>query len=233
MSNPIALSWSRISSYRQCPMQFEAKYISKTYPDEGDNPAFEKGTRIHKQLEDYINWKRRKGEGIDPPKLGVEASNAKKLIDNYFNAYSPSAINAEKQIAINMAWEECDWFDTPDVVKFRGIMDMIVFESPTKMSIIDFKSGKVRPYDEDFGQLHLSATIMFELFPKIETITCAYLFVEHKQTIKEVFERSECHNKNKAHFEMEYLEINEDDSFEAKKNKYCFFCGIKSSCKYG
>lgn len=231
MSEPIALSWSRISAYRQCPKQFKSKYIDKDYPEDDDNPAFEKGTRIHKQLEDYILWKKANlDEG--EPRLGVEASTAKPIIDSYFNKLVPDNIHAEKQVAINQSWSKCDWFDKPDIVKFRGIMDMLVFESKSKLTIIDFKSGKVRDYDEEFGQLHLSATIMFELFPEVQTITCAYLFVEHKQTIRQTFERKN-HKRNKAHFDKEYLEINEDSEFEPSKNKYCYFCAIKRDCQYG
>lgn len=228
MSN-IPLSWSRISVYRQCPSQFEAKYLTKTYPDEGDNPAFIKGTEVHKQLENYINWKK---TAKKEPSLGKIAINVKPIIDSYFNRIPKDAISAEKQLALNHEWKECGWFDSTKIVKWRGILDMLVISAKDKLVLIDFKTGKVRPYVDDRGQLHLSAAMLFELYPDIQRITSAYLFAEHKETNQVVFKRDD-HAKNKAAFDVEWLQINEDKEFEPKKNQYCYFCGIKEDCIYG
>ena len=225
----IPLSWSRISGYRQCPRQFYAKNISKEYPDESDNPAFKKGNEVHKQLEDYINW--RKGNGKEPS-LGEIAGNVKPIIDRYFNTVDKSCINAEKQIAIGHDYKQCDWFDNLDTVKWRAILDMLIFPKPNECHINDFKTGKVRAYSEDLGQLHLSSMLIFELFPEVDTIKNAYLFAEHKQTDSHIFLRKD-HPRIKASFDKEWLIINEDKNFDPIKNSYCYFCGIKDDCIYG
>jgi len=224
----IALSWSRISNYRQCPRQFEAKYISKIWPDESNNPAFEKGNRIHKQLEEYILFK--KGKGAEPV-VGREAKTAIPLINDYFEKYEADNIDAEMQLALDFDWNETSWYGPTDIVKFRGIIDMVILEGDTAI-VIDWKSGKVRPYEDEKGQLHLTASYIFELYPHVETIEIAYIFVEHKKRIKVDFKRSE-HKANKASFDLEYAQINEDEEFAAKKNTYCFFCSIKEDCEYG
>lgn len=229
----IPLSWSRLSVYRQCPQQFEAKYITKEYPDESDNPAFEKGSRIHKQLEDYINWKKGKGK---EPSLCAEAKNVLPIIDSYFKRINSQAISAEKQLALNHDWKACGWFDNTSIVKWRGIIDMIVLMRKNHLHLIDFKTGKVRPYADDRGQLHLTAAMLFELYPDVEQITTAYLFVEHKVTDQTTFHRKD-HAKNKAAFDVEWLQVNEDKEFTAKKNQYCFWCALSKSkqgdCVYG
>jgi RecB family exonuclease len=231
MSKPlIALSWSRLSQYRQCPTQFEAKYISKSYPDEGDNPAFAKGTRVHKQLEDYINFK--KGILTVEPKPGKIASSVLPIIDMYFNKFSKDSIFAEQQLALDHNWNDTEWFGKPDQVKFRGIVDMVIFESTTQCTVIDFKTGKYRKYEEDFGQLHMTASFLFELYQDIQDIKTVYLFAEHKKKIVVSFNRSE-HSAIKAKFNVEYLQVNEDEEFLPTKNKYCFFCAIKEDCIYG
>lgn len=226
----IPLSWSRIAVYRQCPAQFEAKYITKTYPDESDNPSFIKGNEVHKQLENYINW--RKGVLTKQPSLGSIAKNVKPIIDSYFNNNIQDCISAEKQLALGHDWTECGWFDPADIVKWRGILDMLVVPRKDRLVLIDFKTGKVRPYEEERGQLHLSSAMLFELYPDVQQITCAYLFAEHKQTSQVVFQRKD-HDKNKAAFDVEWHTINEDKEFEPKKNKFCYFCGIKTECIYG
>lgn len=220
------LSWSRISVYRQCPKQYQAKFLTKTYPDDSNNPAFVKGSEIHKQLELYII---RKKEGSGEPALCKEAQNVKPIIDHFFTYVEPDNIFAERQIAVNQDWQQVDWFGAN--IKYRCIIDMLVVLA-NKLVVLDFKSGKVRDYDDPLGQLHLTATILFELFPDIDEIECAYLFVEHKQTIKETFTRAQ-HNATKAKFSVEYLEINADTEYLPVKNKYCYFCGIKQGCQYG
>lgn len=225
----IPLSWSRVSVYRQCPSQFEAKYITKEYPDESDNPAFAKGTEVHKQLEDYINWRK---SGKKEPSLGKIAKNVQPIIDSYFKNVLPESISAEIQLAIDHKWEKCDWFANTNTVKWRGILDMLVLMRKDRIVLIDFKTGKVRPYADERGQLHLSAAMLFELYPDVQQITSAYLFAEHKQTDQTVFQRKD-HAKNKAAFDVEWQVINEDTEFTPKKNQYCYFCGIKSDCMYG
>ncbi|RKY42301.1 MAG: hypothetical protein DRP85_03180 [Candidatus Makaraimicrobium thalassicum] len=225
----IALSWSRLSNYRQCPDQFAAKYIRKDYPDEGDNPAFVKGTKIHTQLEEYILFM--KGEKKKPV-MGAISRGVVPLINWYFSAYGADSIFAEQQLALDHKWKETSWFGKPKDVKFRGIIDMVIFETPEVMTVIDFKSGKFRAYDEEFGQLHMTAAYLFELYPEIQTVKSLYLFVEHKRKIEVIFERAD-HKKTKARFDLEYIEVNEDEEFAPKKNKFCFFCLIKEDCKYG
>lgn len=230
MTNKLyALSWSRISNYRQCPKQFAAKYIDKTYPDESDNPAFAKGTKVHKQLEDYILFLKKEG---DEPTTGKIATNVLPIINSYFDKFPAAQIFAEKQISLDHDWASTTWFGSPADVKFRGIMDMLVFESETELTIIDFKTGKVRPYDDDLGQLHMMASFMFELYPYIQVVKAVYLFAEHKKKSAQTFLRED-HKKTKASFDIEYIEVNEDTEFEARKNQYCYFCGIKQDCEYG
>ena len=229
MSQAIPLSWSRLGTYRTCPRQFESKYLSKTYPEDKDNPAFIKGSAIHKQLENYILWK--KDPTLEEPQIGKEAKNAIPIIDNLFDTLDADNIYAERQLAVDLDWKQCDWFDSPDVIKYRAIIDMLAVGGD-HVSIIDFKTGKVRPYDEDFGQLHLTATIIFHLMPSVSRITCAYLFVEHKQTIKVDFHRDDL-DKLRAKFDVDYITVNQDTEFEPSKNRYCHWCAIKKECRFG
>jgi len=230
MAIPIPLSWSRINVFRNCPKQFEAKYISKDYPDESDNPNFARGNKIHKQLEEYVLFK--KGKLNSAPLLSAEGRNGSKIIESILTVVTPDKIEPERQIALDHDWEPVSWFSKPNDVRFRGIIDLLVFESPTSITIIDWKTGKVRDYDEDYGQLHLTASFLFELYPDVLTIDSKYCFVDHKQTVSKRFVRED-HKSVKAKFDIEYIEVNEVEDFSPKKNSYCFFCMIKKDCKYG
>ena len=137
----IALSFSRLSDYEACPLKFKQKYIDKTFPDDSDNPAFVRGNKIHSQLEEYILYKI--SSEADAPTMSTITQKAVPLIEKIFTSCK-GRMFPEKQIAVNQDWELCTWFDKPDVVKYRAIIDFLAFMSETELLIGDWKSGKVR-----------------------------------------------------------------------------------------
>lgn len=220
----IALSYSRLSDYESCPLKFKAKYIDKDYPDDSNNPAFAKGNAVHSQLENYINYK--KADEAEAPKLGTIANNVVPIIDKLHDACDGN-IFAEKQIAVNQEWEKCDWFDPPHVVKYRAIIDMLAFVSSTELLINDFKTGKVREYEDGpTTQLKLTAVMLFSLYPKIEKITTCYLFAEHKQTVKVTFTRDQLEDL-RAPFDEAHAMVQSEKEWAYKKNRYCNWCLYK------
>lgn len=223
MKNPIALSWSRLSTYMECPMKFKAQYIDKDYPDDSDNVHFARGNRIHKQLEDYIGF--RNGD-CDMPSMSAEAQNAIPIIDNVFMKYGN--ILAERQLALDHSWVKCDWFAKPTVVKYRCIIDMLCMNDE-EVLIIDFKTGKVREYEKNHGQLHLSTAMVFSILPSIKKITNTYLFVDHKQSSSLTTMRDDMQTEV-DHFNDVYDTINGDTEFAPTKHKYCNYCLIKDKC---
>ena len=222
MNNPpIALSFSRLSDYEICPLKFKQKYIEKSYPDDSNNPAFVKGNAIHKQVEDYINWL--SSMGGKAPSMGTYTVGIVPMLEQLYKA-SNGQVYGEKQIATNQDWDRCDWFDKPHTVKYRAIIDFMVFMSPNHLILGDIKSGKFREYqDGPTTQLKLTTAMCFSLYPKIETITAAYFFVEHKKTVKVVFTRDMIEDLKKPFDEMHH-EVNTVKEWPHKKNQYCHFC---------
>ena len=54
MTTPMPLSFSRLSTFEQCPAQFDYLYVSKRVQNTM-NEASEYGDRVHKVLEAYGN----------------------------------------------------------------------------------------------------------------------------------------------------------------------------------
>jgi CRISPR/Cas system-associated exonuclease Cas4 (RecB family) len=217
----IALSFSRWSDFDQCPHKFRSKYITKSYPDDSDNPAFVKGNAIHKQLEDYVDWKH--NEDGDPPTMGQYTKAAVPMIDKLWTK-SGGRMTSEKQIAVDQDWKKCQWFDKPRIVKYRAIIDCMVFLSDEHLLIIDWKSGKVREYEDgDTTQLKLTAVIMFSLYPNIKRITTTYMFVEHKKTVPVDFTRDQLEPMREP-FDKAHHTVNTEEKWPFKKNKYCHWC---------
>jgi CRISPR/Cas system-associated exonuclease Cas4 (RecB family) len=223
----IALSFSRLSDYEQCPLKFKQKYIEKSYPDDSNNPAFAKGNAIHKQLEDYVVYLSSTDKDNKPSMTTVTQA-VTPMIDKLYTA-SNGNIFPEKQIAVDQNWEACTWFDPPHVVKYRAIIDCLVFLNDEELLIIDWKSGKVREYEDGpTTQLKLTAVILFSLYPKIETITSSYMFVEHKKTVSVKFSRDQLEDMRAA-FDDAHKTVNLATDFPHKKNRYCNWC-LSTDC---
>lgn len=208
----IALSWSRIAVFRECPYKFKEQFITKTYPDDSNNPAFVKGKEVHDQVDKYIKHK-------DASKLGVIAKNAKDMVDGL------PGLKGELQAAVSDNWSKVDWFSKN--IMFRAIYDAVYIDG-SKAIILDWKTGKVQPYDQTRGQLHLSAAILFELNPQVDQIKSCYAFLEHEKVTANIFNRAD-HAANKAAWQLEAIAINEETEFAPKKNKYCYFC-LSTTC---
>jgi len=217
----IALSFSRLSNYEQCPRQFAAKYITKTYPDDSDNPNFVHGNNIHRQLEEAVQAKKR-GLTIEANHIQC-VQDCHTLINNLVKSYQ--YVYTEQQLCVNKDWSELDWFSRS--AYYRAILDLILIDDNfTNAFVIDWKSGKVRDYDDSpTGQLVLAACILFSLKPSLQEIEIAYMFVEHKQTIRRQYSRKNL-EKMKAPFDGKFNEVNGDKEFKPKSNQYCYFCDI-------
>jgi len=222
----IALSYSRLNTYKSCPNKFKLQYIDKAFPDDSDNPNFVRGNRVHKQLENYVMWLN-SNKTIEKPKLGREALNVLPIVDLIYESYS--TVLPEQQLAITKEWKKTGWF--AHNVYFRAILDLIAFKG-THALIVDYKTGKVRDYDGFGGQLHLNAAMLFGVDSNIMDITVAYLFADHKQTIKVHFTRDQFESF-KAHFDDYYIRVNKETMWEPKINQYCKWCpATREQCKF-
>lgn len=229
----IALSWSRLSDYNQCPLKFKMKYITKDSAfkeDESASPHLVRGKNVHKALEDYVIQKQSNGQ--IPVKISSlpEVEKAKGFADRFLNNYQ--VVIPETQIAINRNWERVEWF-SPDAY-YRAIMDMIAI-NPTDVQIIDWKTGKVRDYDggpSGKGQLHLSAAIGLSLYPNIPEVRTTYAYVDHGQTLVKKFTQDD-REELKAHFDAEHAKVNADTEFKPKVNEFCKWCpATRAQCPY-
>jgi hypothetical protein len=221
----IALSYSRLSTYEQCPNKFKLQYVDKTYKDDSDNPAFVRGSKIHKQCENYINFCKKKGT---KPSMSVEAENAVPLINGIIGNFKE--VHAEQKLSLNTKFGKCDWFSKATM--YRAILDMVAI-GDDKAVIIDFKTGKVREYDDKpTGQLHLASCFIFANYPNIQEVSTAYAFLDHKITLPKVFTRDEF-DSMKETFRGMFDKVNMEKEWTPKVNSYCHWClATKDQCKF-
>lgn len=225
MAKHIALSYSRLSQAEMCLKKFHSQYLEKSYPDEGENFFFIKGQRKHTQLEQYVLAKRQP-QMVSTLKFDDDVEEMFPMIDKLCEAMPD--FTAEQKLAVDTNFKPCGWFDSD--VMFRAIVDFRAI-SDSIMVIIDWKSGKVREYDDKpTGQLHLTAAIMFAHHPEVMEATTGYAFIEHKQMLKKVFQRGE---DLEGPFFKAFEWINSITDWAPSKNQYCKYCLLTNKeCPY-
>lgn len=228
----IALSWSRLSDYNQCPLKFRFKYLDKNAKfkeDESSSPHLVRGSNVHKALENYVVQK----TSDQPVKITslpeVEQTKpfADRLLDNY------TTVIPETQIAVNKNWERVEWFARD--AYYRAIFDLIAIR-PDHIAVIDWKTGKIRDYDggpSGKGQLHLAGGIALHLWPSVPKISTAYVYVDHKQTLAKDFTQEADRAALREHFDAEHEKVNADKEFKPKVNEFCKWCpATRDMCPY-
>lgn len=222
----IALSYSRLSTYQNCPRKFKLQYLDKAFPDDSNNPNFVRGNRVHGQLENYVMWLNA-DKSFEKPAMCAEAQNVIALINNVYEEYT--SVLPEQQLCLDKNWNKTGWYAKNAYL--RAILDVIAFK-PGKGLILDYKTGKVRDYDQYGGQLHLNAAMLFAIEPEIQIIDVAYLFVDHKQTVKVHFDRSQF-EEFKTHFIAQHVKVNSETEWNPQINQYCKWCpATKEQCPF-
>ena len=217
----LALSWSRISDYRQCPGKFKLKYIDKApnfqMKDEDKSIHLVRGQNVHKQFDDYVLAKL---AGQIPNPTMPEVIATIPLVDKIMENYN---VFPENQIAIDENFNRVEWFSKQ--AYFRVIYDLIGFGKD--LLLVDYKTGKFNDYSgsmNELGQLHMAAVIGMAIWPEYKQSSSIYVYVDHKKTIPCIFNRKESLDHMKKTLIKEHELINADTEFKMKKNKFCIWC---------
>jgi hypothetical protein len=238
----ISLSWSRLNSYNQCPLKFHLQFITKSFPDEGKSIHLVKGEQLHKQLEDYVIAKN--GGAAMPLGFSPEVRETLPYVDKLFNTYE--AVYPEAQVSCGTNWKPVEWFDKAS--KYRAIWDVVGLNTspdrPAACYIGDYKSGKIYPYGEGFGQIHLSAAIALNRFEQMNEVIGAFIYIEHKKItpIKVTRKPGVVDSNGKPvphlaqvqdHFDAEFDKVQSEVKWDPKPNDNCKWCpATKAQCKF-
>jgi len=233
----IALSWSRLSTFQQCPRKFQLQFISKSFKEEEKSIHLVKGEQLHKQLEDYVLAK----NGAQPMPLGFspEVRETLPYVDKLYANYD--SVHPESQVACDINWKPCEWFGKE--AAWRAIMDVVALR-PQTCFVGDYKSGKIYPYGDGYGQLHLSAAIALERFQDVPEINTAYIYIEHKKVtpVKVVREPGQVDAQGKpiahlaavkTYFETEFEKVQNEVKWDPRPNDNCKYCqATKGQCQF-
>lgn len=149
-----AWSPSRLATYDLCPAKLKYQAIDRL--PEPPAPALDRGTRIHKEAEEYVT-----GSG----KVTEDLQGVRGELKRLRAAYRRGKVRVEQGLAFDQRWKPVDWFDPK--VWLHCKID-VVEEAPSRkekktlvkvLRITDWKSGKnnARDSDKHADQLNLYA----------------------------------------------------------------------------
>ena len=221
MTKVMPLSFSRLSTFEQCPAQFDYLYVSKRVANQS-NEHSEYGDRVHKVLE-------AKGKGtLDEGALSAEEKITLEkwgpIVDRITSQSGDKYF--EHQMAVNRNLQPVGWF-APDVW-IRSIADVLVVDGATAYCL-DYKTGKVK---ENPTQLQLFAAMVFRHFPKVETVKTSFVWLKFDEVTNSRYERRFLDALWRA-LEPRFTKVQdviELGVFETKPSGLCPWCAAKDIC---
>jgi len=226
-----AWSFSRYNDYRQCPAKFKYKHLLKL-PEPGSE-ALDRGAAIHTLAEEFIRGQHARLP-IELATFDDELKALKKLYKK-----DPSAVIVEDNWAMTRGWERTEW-NNWNLCWVRIKLDCAVFESPTRMRIRDWKTGKLRSelHEEYLEQLSLYALAALLLYPELEEVCPELDYLDLGLVYPETqlrYTRSDV-SRLQATWEKRVAPMFKDKAFAPRVNDKCRFChyraGNQGPCKY-
>ena len=223
-------SFSRYSDYKQCPLKAKYKHVDRI--KEPGNEAMDRGSAIGKMAELYIRGKKKK--------LAPELSKFKDLFKELAAQFKkkPGSMVVEDTWAFRKDWSPTKWDDWAGC-HLRVKMDCGRLLSATKMDLIDFKTGKYRPEQNDdyMEQLELYALSALVLNPQIEEVVPRLVYLDLGIIHPEpggpdhvVYTRKDV-PKLKSLWDKRTRKMLLDRSFAPKPNSKCHWCWYGQSKK--
>lgn len=216
MQSKTPLSYSRLSTFEQCPQKFDYLYITKNIQDMGNEHTIY-GNRVHESLEKY-------GKTGDVDELTAETREWKGLVDGILSKEGDK--HFEYQMAIDQDEKTCDWFDSN--VWLRSIADVLVIDGD-KAYCFDWKTGKVR---DNPTQLQLFSCMIMLHFPQVNEVKTAFVWLKYGQITDVTYQRKHLSllwNGLTTRFAavQDAVEIG---SFKSKPSGLCRWCPAKEIC---
>jgi RecB family exonuclease len=221
MTKVMPLSFSRLSTFEQCPAQFDYLYVSKRVQSTS-NEAADYGDRVHKVLEAYGNGT------LDEQTLSEEGRSTLKqwgaVVDKITSRSGTKLY--EHQMAVNRELKPVDWFASD--VWIRSIADVLVVDGDTAYCL-DYKTGKVK---ENPTQLQLFAAMVMWHFPEVNTVKTSFIWLKFNQTTNAKYERrflDALWRGMEPRFDK-VQEIIDLGVFNTKPSGLCPWCPAKAIC---
>lgn len=208
-------SYSTYNMWKQCPRRIFLAKIAK-HPDPM-GPAAQRGIRIHGIAEDFIKGKVEEFPLRGPGKeLRDFAADLEAIRD------SPTAIS-EHDFTFTDAWKITHWRDW-DGAWVRMKLDVFDKPDPERITVIDFKTGRRRDYEQQLELYGLGGLLAHS---KVQEVTAEIWYIDEGDTDDAIegitFERKELDSLKKT-WEKRAKPLMSDTEFRARPSSTCSWC---------
>jgi hypothetical protein len=166
-------SYSTLEKYELCPRQFHDLKVVRTVI-EPTNEHQLWGKEVHTAFEECI---KSNGALPMPEKMKLWQPMVDKVL-----AMKGAQVYTEMEVALDENFQPADWEDCWT----RGVIDVLIV-GKTSAVIIDWKTGKRKPTE----QLKLYAAYVFAMYPNVQEVHTALVWLQSKRIDKETIERRE------------------------------------------
>ena len=244
---PIAISPSRASDYKRCPLQYRLRAIDKI--PEPSTEAQVKGTLVHAVLEEMFaspreertypaavkrlkpNWE--KMREADPSCAEPVADEYQLLVDartllrGYFTMENPLGFDAHAQ-------EMPVDFTLPNGVPVRGFIDRVDIAPTGEVRVVDYKTGKkpLPRYSQDAQfQMRFYALVYWRMFGVVPTqLKLMYLKVMDSMILAPSREELEYFERDVAELWFKIEADGKSGNFRPQQSKLCGWCAFQHLC---
>lgn len=214
-----AWSYSRYSTWRQCPFKAKCQFILKMR--EPDNAVMARGTAIHKLAELYAT-----GEMSTLPK-------ELKAFAKEFKVLRGRDPQCEGEWAFTRTWEETGWFAKGANAAWCRIKTDVTVVEGDCAEITDHKTGK--PRDEHQGQLSLYGLGGFIKFPQVNRLKASLWYLDSGERADLEFTRDQL-PLLKSTWNDKVAPMLADRQFAPRPTKSCCWCHFRKQnggpCQY-
>lgn len=207
-------SWSQLSTYRTCPFQARLKYIEhEPEPPQPEDAPNLRGTRIHKEAEDFV--------------LGAVDAVSKDLVPfegpltdmRELKIAQPQSVMLEHDYYLDQNWMPTDkagrWFKYIPDVHVTGDINLVV----------DYKTGKKYGNEiKHYAQVELYATAAWCNDPGYDVYHTELWYIDQKDITAHEF-RPEQLERARARIDTEVTRMMSDKVHAPRPNKMnCKWC---------
>ena len=212
---PFSWSFSKLTSYENCPFRYLKVDIQKLFKD--DTAQLDYGNRVHEALAVALV----KGTQL-PPEMDVW----QHWVDGI--RALPGELMVEQKYALTRMFEPSEYFAPK--TWFRSIVDALKIDGK-RAGAFDFKTGKIK---HNSVQLMLSTACVFAFHPEIEKIRTSFIWLQDNEVTTDDYTRDDIRNAWPAVLErVKELEASHEKMlFPPKPGGLCkAYCPV-SSCEY-
>ena len=230
------ISYSKLSTFKQCPFKYKCLYIDGLWHLRKDRPALSLGSSLHLTLKEFFEIREKEKRILENLHLLLDKNWASK---GFNNKEEEQQLKQKGKEMLTRFYQTHDPYlipySTEKTLKAK-IGDLILSGRIDRIDkidggfeIIDYKSGKIMDEEEQDLQLTLYYVLLQNSYLQIIPKRFTYHYLKSNQKL--TFGKSEAEIKegwNRIKGIIQGIKLTRE--FKSNPNKFCNWCDFKELC---